>query len=810
MNGGEHMTNTYGTTPTFSTREMHSLIQEKKRLLNEFSQKGDIPVYIGVFGHRNFRNGADEQLKTAVKKAIIDIASDYPNTRFVVLTALAMGADQIAAEAVCEFIEANKNNPDSAMRSIASRLAFEAVLPVKAEAYFNRASYEDIRNATVRVGGYAPRIKEDFPAENGSKQKAWELLNSKHCKFVYELPYLTYPDGHHITGADFLPGANKNYARYQFRECSRYIAEHSSTMIAMWDGKAIREDEKAGTGVLVSDVLHGKYRAGSDSDITIPDTRPIYHIFTPTDDVAHSYDFGLRKLYPEPLLETGTSWFTIDAYNHHYEGGGVAYPTEKKQNDILDFLFSYGAEATDAEISEARKRFLKTYSDDNVVNRFVCPEIIHSCKKDKIPEELLQASRKKTKGSSGKRELRFNEKIDSVQYQTRADVFFDQLKSIDEYNKALLTTVVEANAYDDLPLSVPNALSRDFCKKRYNICNALAAECKKRREKGIIAILVLAAFAYLLLNAFSDWVASPIFLAAYIVMLAAAYLCLKKTESRQDHRNYVDSRTLAEGLRVQTYWYTCGISEDGELARVEEYYLRRQKGKIEWIRTALRNWNFEALMLCGDSVRIPNYQQLSDTFAEWIGKQDPNNNWAIVKNGSQLEYFSGKRIKTKNEEEKNNHAAFVLTSLSAVLAIVLAALIIGGYFILKAQGHEVPTIGEMLWDFSALTESFPVLGFVYSLVCFAAGALPVIAMVIREESRLMGFDKDTERYDWYYNLFKRTVVQKQLIDENTKMGENEKIAHTLRLLLNIGKEALIENADWAITESDRAPSLPDN
>lgn len=768
--------------------------QEKKKLLQEFSKDGDIPVYIGVFGHRNLRY--DDKLKTAVKKAIVDVMEDFTHTRFIVLTALASGADQIAAQAVIDLIEEYKQSSDPDLNSRASRLAFEAVLPVEASSYFTRASYLDTQTSSVKVGGYKPKIIEDFsPA---SRQKAVELMASEHCKYVFELPYLTYPnDNHQISADDFKLGANKDYAHYQFRECSRYIAEHSSTMIAMWDGKKVREDEDAGTGVLVSDVLHGKYRASSDSDITIPDTRPIYHIFTPTNNEIHSYDYGLRKLYPEPLLETGTSWFTIEAYNHHYEGGGSEYPSKKKQDDILDFLFSYGAEASETDIREARKAFLRTYRNDSVINKFVCPEIIHATRKEKITPELKHNSKNV-------------EKITSPNYQTRADIFFDQLKCIDEFNAALLSTTIPENADDDLPLSVSNELSGDFCKFRYKLCNTLAAQCKEKRTKGINQILVLACAAYLLLNVFSDWVASPLFLIGYIIILAIAYLCSRKTEARQDHRNFVDSRTLAEGLRVQTYWYTCGIKENGRFARVEEYYLRRQKGKIEWIRTALRNWNLEALMLCTPPESKLSYKQLSTTFSQWVGEQDANNNWEILNNGSQLFYFSNKRIKTKNEQKKSNTLALGLTTVSLVLALLLGVLIIGSYVFLAASGENVPSILEILLDVGALTDAFPTLGFVYSIVCFATGALPVVAMVIREKARLMGYDKDAERYDWYYSLFKRTVVQKQLIDENHKMDEETKIRHIIDLLRNIGKEALVENADWAITESDRAPSLPDN
>lgn len=49
------------------------------------------------------------------------------------------------------------------------------------------------------------------------------------------------------------------------------------------------------------------------------------------------------------------------------------------------------------------------------------------------------------------------------------------------------------------------------------------------------------------------------------------------------HNKYLDYRALAEGLRVQLFWWLAGIHDS-----VADHYLRKQRSELDWIRQAIR------------------------------------------------------------------------------------------------------------------------------------------------------------------------------------------------------------------------------
>ena len=64
-----------------------------------------IPVFIGFAGHREFRDnpGDSEKMTAAIQNILSDeYANTYKNTTFILLTELAKGADQLAAQAALD------------------------------------------------------------------------------------------------------------------------------------------------------------------------------------------------------------------------------------------------------------------------------------------------------------------------------------------------------------------------------------------------------------------------------------------------------------------------------------------------------------------------------------------------------------------------------------------------------------------------------------------------------------------------------------------------------------------------------------
>ena len=216
-----------------------------------------IPVFVGVTGHRLLRMENEDRIKLrrAIEDVFLELKTLCPNTDIILLTALAQGADQFAAEVARE-----------------NGTKYAAVLPMSQKEYINRGN------------DFSDEAKENFLRLAGS------------AAFTYVLPRV---------GDD----------ETQFRECARFISDSSHIVLALWDG--VLTGNKAGAAVAVCDSLQGRgYRAEKDHGISIPDTRPVYHIYTPGEGfLPKKYDYGLRKLFPDPLFETGKNWFTLDDWS---------------------------------------------------------------------------------------------------------------------------------------------------------------------------------------------------------------------------------------------------------------------------------------------------------------------------------------------------------------------------------------------------------------------------------------------------------------------------------------------------------------
>src|SRR4028118_1481014 len=85
-----------------------------------------VPLVIGVIGHRRLRPEDADVLRNALCNEFRAFANAYPHTPLVVLTALAQGADTLAAEA-----------------AKACDLKIRAAIPMPPEAYRASPSFGD-------------------------------------------------------------------------------------------------------------------------------------------------------------------------------------------------------------------------------------------------------------------------------------------------------------------------------------------------------------------------------------------------------------------------------------------------------------------------------------------------------------------------------------------------------------------------------------------------------------------------------------------------------------------------------------------
>jgi hypothetical protein len=205
-----------------------------------------VPLVLGVTGHREFRPGDEESLRTLVTSVIGDIRLRCAHTPLILLTPLAEGADRLVAK-------------------VALDAGAWLVVPMP----LARPAYE----ATFR--------------NDDSRRKFGEFL--AHPRMLRTM-HLDVPA---CVGAEQFDEATRR--RLAYLCCGAFVARHSQVLIALWDGN--REHGLGGTaaivdyrrtGRLVADPLVLRLFAELPEPFGIPqrpldapEFGPVYHIVTP-------------------------------------------------------------------------------------------------------------------------------------------------------------------------------------------------------------------------------------------------------------------------------------------------------------------------------------------------------------------------------------------------------------------------------------------------------------------------------------------------------------------------------------------------
>lgn len=182
-----------------------------------------VPIIVGVTGHRKLRANDIPALRNAVKQELQNIQVLCPNSRLVLMSCMAEGADMLCADVATEM-----------------EIPLYAALPMEAEVY-----------------------SKDFPTEE-------KIRFQNHCKRaerVFVTP-ATEPEPAVL---------NRNYL---FRQADIYIVNHCHVLFALWDGGEPKLDG-CGAAETVEFSLHGTYKPISGVSFRSASNEAVIHIFTP-------------------------------------------------------------------------------------------------------------------------------------------------------------------------------------------------------------------------------------------------------------------------------------------------------------------------------------------------------------------------------------------------------------------------------------------------------------------------------------------------------------------------------------------------
>jgi hypothetical protein len=301
---------------------------------------------------------------------------------------------------------------------------------------------------------------------------------------------------------------------------------------------------------------------------------------------------------------------------------------------------------------------------------------------------------------------------------------------------------------------------------RYAVADALALRYRDRTRTTFIgllgiaflAVLIFELFAHILPEFFPVGAPPRLILWLYPVLWLGAWGLWYYVHCRQYQKKFHDYRALAEGLRVQFFWNLLGLQDP-----VEEYYLRKQKGELDWIRRAIAWWRER------DTRAIPAPELTAE---HWAAQKDLVRRLWVQ---SQLDYFTKAERCEERKGKRCKRWGVILFWMSFGLAVILG-------------GCEV-------WHLmQAPAEAQPGLPFEESVLIFAIAMLLAGAAIAVAYGEKMAFAEHTREYAATRILFEHCSGH---LTPGPLTPEEKKLFRTL------GKEALRENGDWLLLHRDR-------
>jgi len=303
--------------------------------------------------------------------------------------------------------------------------------------------------------------------------------------------------------------------------------------------------------------------------------------------------------------------------------------------------------------------------------------------------------------------------------------------------------------------------------ERYTVVDTLAIFYRDKTRKTFILLIWLAFAAMFLLEGFTHLVFHVVpmegyrpFFLVYPAIWLAAFLIWLWAHEWEYQRKYQDYRALAEALRVQFFWKLLGLPD-----KVENHYLQKQKGELEWILDAIRQWRSEDEQSAGKAA---------------VSGQAVRPQKALVREcwvQGQITYFEAA---APREETKANNCRLWgkwLFWLSLPMAMLLWV------FVLPAlKQSALRLLGEDGYDIAE------------GALIFITGMLMVGAALWLAYGEKMAFSEHSRQYQAMCILF-------QKFDQS--LTEGDLTADEAKRFRDLGTEALAENGDWLLLHRDR-------
>jgi hypothetical protein len=333
------------------------------------------------------------------------------------------------------------------------------------------------------------------------------------------------------------------------------------------------------------------------------------------------------------------------------------------------------------------------------------------------------------------------------------DLFHTVCSRIDRFNtetaQSRIRSQVPAAAASLLPgtdaASADRALATAF-----GCADRLAAHYQRITHRVLRLTLGLAALLALIFEIYAEVLPLRIVPLAYLLCFALLTLVLIWHRRLDAQGRYLDYRALAEGLRVQFYWRLGGLSDNASSS-----YLRKQLDELRWIREALR----------ATGAAAPPVTAHPDLALKW---------WIQ----DQAAYYATRARLHEQRLQRLERSSRVFLALGLLAALSLV----------------------VFW------QQLEMLVTLHHWTVLIMGIAPIGAALWEAYGERSGARTQGNQYARFATIFRRAerFVSHFELEPATPARHHGQLA----LLRELGREALIENADWVRLLRDRPIALP--
>ena len=281
----------------------------------------------------------------------------------------------------------------------------------------------------------------------------------------------------------------------------------------------------------------------------------------------------------------------------------------------------------------------------------------------------------------------------------------------------------------------------------------LARTCQRRVSRVLLATYALVALMGFTFFGYTHVASHDVVIYAFLLLFLLGMGVMSVASRREWQRKYLDYRTLAEGLRVQSYWRRAGIVVPGTSTFAHDNFLQKQDVELGWIRNVMRGARLDGLLQplpAGTPA-----EQVEAVIGEWIGTPG---------SGGQLGYYAHSSRRRARLHHRAELLGLVCIALGVGVSVVLAL------FARQFDAH------------------------LKHLLVSVMGILSVAAAV-HEAYMHKKADKELIRQ---YRFMQRIFASAQ-----RRLDSSGGLEERRRILVALGEAALTEHAEWSLMHRER-------